>query len=163
MGARVEWLSAPHTVLTVLAPGDDWIGAEHQAPDQHVLALSTDEVTAIEGTPEQLRSLLLQALAALPTPDTTTDAAQLLHEYDTWRDERADLSAAEGGLPFTDGPDPDEWHASDDKGCDLADRLAGALAAVTLDTASSASRQHRIDTGAYLTHADLAEYATPTA
>ncbi len=92
----------------------------------------------------------------------------LLAEYEAWRDSRADLSA-EG--------DSDGWAESDDAGCDLARRFAEAytealraasdvvgyacdadLAAAVrhmayrlgLDTESSSSRQHWIDTGRYL-------------
>lgn len=56
--------------------------------------------------------------------DTTDDVSGLLARYDEWRDERADLSAAEGSTPH---PDPDDWADSDDEGCALAEELAGAL------------------------------------
>lgn len=52
------------------------------------------------------------------------DPAALLAEFDAWREDRADLSAAEddGGA---------DWSESDDQGCDLAQRLAEALRALT--------------------------------
>lgn len=49
-----------------------------------------------------------------------TDVPDLIAEYDTWRDERADLSA-------TEEPSSSAWADSDDTGCDLASRLADAL------------------------------------
>lgn len=55
-------------------------------------------------------------------------AGPLLAEYDDWRQERADLSAD----PATDS---DDWHASDDTGCDLAARLAATLRATVTSAA----------------------------
>jgi hypothetical protein len=52
---RVEWLAADETEVAVLAPGEEWVGAgEHE---RHVLTLALSEVTAIEGTPGELRAL----------------------------------------------------------------------------------------------------------
>lgn len=57
MGVSVEWTEATYTTAELLAPGDDWVGADDQDEDKYVLAISSDEVTAVEGTPEQLRAL----------------------------------------------------------------------------------------------------------
>lgn len=54
------------------------------------------------------------------TSARTVDAAPILAEVAEWADERADLSDAED----RGEADSDDWHASDDAGCDLASRFA---------------------------------------
>lgn len=49
----------------------------------------------------------------------------------------------------------------DDRSLSKAHELIGTLMDAVFDTASSASRQHYIDTGRYLTHAEVAEDAEP--
>ncbi|MDN5898470.1 MAG: hypothetical protein L0H74_00195 [Brachybacterium sp.] len=67
MSVHIEWLDAAQTCAEVLTPGEDWVGAEHQ---QHtVLALSSDEVVAIEGTPAQLRALAARITAVTATAE----------------------------------------------------------------------------------------------
>ncbi|MGH3352333.1 MAG: hypothetical protein ACRDPS_16815 [Nocardioides sp.] len=70
MSVHIEWLYARHTTAEVIAPGEDWVGADLQHPDKHILALSNDEVTAIEGTPEELHALADRIHAAIPSPTT---------------------------------------------------------------------------------------------
>lgn len=53
---------------------------------------------------------------------------RLAREHAEWRAERADLSAAEEAGRYVAG---DDWHDSDDAGCDLADRAIALLAEVT--------------------------------
>lgn len=65
MSVHVEWLAARETCAEVIAPGEDWVAAEHQEPDRYVLALSTDEVTAIEGTLPELRALAARITAVV--------------------------------------------------------------------------------------------------
>jgi len=65
MSVHVEWLAANATCAEVIAPGEDWVAAEHQRPDRYVLALSTDEVTAIEGTLPELRALAARITAVV--------------------------------------------------------------------------------------------------
>ena len=66
MSVRIEWMSATSTQIEIIAPGEDWIGAEHQEPDQYVLAISGDECTAIEGDVDDLKALANRILDALP-------------------------------------------------------------------------------------------------
>lgn len=67
-------------------------------------------------------------LAPVVTPPTVAEvtARQLLAKVEEWSDDRADLSAAEGAGTA----DADDWHASDDTGCDLAARLADVVTAL---------------------------------
>lgn len=67
MSVRIEWMSAACTQIEIIAPGEDWIGADYQEPDQYVLAISGDECTAIEGDVEDLRNIAHRILAALPS------------------------------------------------------------------------------------------------
>lgn len=66
MSVHIEWMKASETAVEIIAPGEDWIGAHDQEPDQHVLALSTNEVAAIEGTTTELRAIAERILALLP-------------------------------------------------------------------------------------------------
>lgn len=82
-------------------------------------------------TAEQLLPLLAAALGRSidgPTVDQLRAASDLLAEHAEWRAERADLSAAEEAGRYAAG---DDWHNSDDIGCDLADRAIALLAEVT--------------------------------
>ena len=54
----------------------------------------------------------------------TIELDALLARYDTWVAERTRLSEQEGEGAF---PPADEWHWSDDEGCELADLLAHAI------------------------------------
>ena len=65
MSVHVEWMSARDTCAEVIAPGEDWVAAEHQDPNRHALALSVDEVTAIEGTLPELRALAARITAVV--------------------------------------------------------------------------------------------------
>lgn len=73
MSTRIEWMDAADVEVAVLAPGEDWIGADDHAPDAHVLTLAVDEVTAIEGSlaallvlADRIRRAVYAALAAEP-------------------------------------------------------------------------------------------------
>lgn len=57
MSVRVEWTRASFTDVHLIRPGEEWIGAPHQNPQGYVLTLSTDEVTAIEGSATDLLAL----------------------------------------------------------------------------------------------------------
>jgi hypothetical protein len=106
-----------------------------------------------------------QLLPLLPAPEPTPrevpqTVVALLAEYAAWTDERAQITEDEyngGGAP------PRAWEASDDGAFDMLARFASAVAAEfptaapDVDTASSVSRQHFIDTGRYLTHAEVAD------
>lgn len=65
MAAHVEWLAARETYAEVIAPGEDWVAAEHQQPDRYVLALSVSEVAAFEGTLPELRALAARITAVV--------------------------------------------------------------------------------------------------
>lgn len=65
MSLHVEWLGARETSVEVIGPGEDWVAAEHQDPETYVLALSADEVTAIEGTLPELRALAARITAVV--------------------------------------------------------------------------------------------------
>ena len=65
MRTHVEWLAAHETRAEVIAPGEHWVDAEHQNPHRYVLALSTDEVTAFEGTLPELRALAARITAVV--------------------------------------------------------------------------------------------------
>jgi hypothetical protein len=76
------------------------------------------------------------------------DIERLLDEFEGWREERTELCEDEG-LGY--GVSSSAWQASDDAAFDLLERMAEALwQTAGYDTASSASRQHHIDTGKYL-------------
>lgn len=65
MSAHVEWMGARETCAEVIPPGEHWVAAEHQHSDKYVLALSVDEVTAIEGTLPELRALAARITAVV--------------------------------------------------------------------------------------------------
>ena len=73
MSTHVEWLAARETRAEVIAPGEDWVAAEHQDSDRYVLALSVDEVTAIEGTLPELRALAARITAVVVSASTRVD------------------------------------------------------------------------------------------
>lgn len=75
MSVHVEWLGAHDTCAEIIAPGEDWVAAEHQNADKFVLALSTDEVVAIEGTLPQLRALAARITAVIAGAETRFKAA----------------------------------------------------------------------------------------
>lgn len=82
-------------------------------------------------TAEELLPLLADALGTSvdgPTVDQLRSASDLIAEHAEWRSNRADLSAAEsaGNVPASS-----DWQASDDAGCDLADRAVTLLAKLT--------------------------------
>jgi hypothetical protein len=102
------------------------IGTRPDWDRQHQAADALDLPTAAELLP-----LLADALGTSidgPTSDQLSSAAELLSEHAAWRSERADLSAGEsaGDIPAASG-----WRASDDAGCDLADRAIALLAEIT--------------------------------
>lgn len=85
-------------------------------------------------TAAELLPILASALGTSvegTTVDQLRAASDLLAEHDEWRSERADLSAGESVGDF---PDASDWHASDDAGCDLADRAIALLAELTGQT-----------------------------
>lgn len=97
----------------------DWDRQHRQAADVHL------------PTAAELLPLLASALGRCidgPTVDQLRAACDLLAEHAEWRAERADLSAAEEVGRYVAG---DDWHDSDDAGCDLADRAIALLAEVT--------------------------------
>jgi hypothetical protein len=97
----------------------DWDRQHREAADVHL------------PTAEELLPLLATALGKSvdgPTVDQLRAASDLLAEHAEWRAERADLSAAEEAGRYVAG---DDWHDSDDAGCDLADRAIALLAEVT--------------------------------
>ena len=73
MTTRVEWMPASEVEVEVFAPGEDWIGAEDQEPDAHVLTLSLNEVTAIEGSTEDLIALAQRIRRAVTAMLTSHD------------------------------------------------------------------------------------------
>lgn len=82
-------------------------------------------------TAEELLPLLAAALGRSvdgPTVDQVRAASDLVAEHAQWRAQRAELSAGE---TVGDFPASADWHASDDAGCDLADRAIALLAEVT--------------------------------
>jgi hypothetical protein len=56
---------------------------------------------------------------------TNTPTAQALAEYDEWQDARVELSRREATDPY--GVSSSEWGDSDDRGVDIAHRLATVL------------------------------------
>lgn len=86
------------------------------------------------------------------TIDPTITAAALLAEFDGWREERADLSAEEenGRIP--------EWADSDDKGCDLASRMADTLRAILNPPPLPVATGHRECLSCDATLADIATF-----
>ncbi|WP_408899810.1 hypothetical protein ACJ5H2_21745 (plasmid) [Nocardioides sp. R1-1] len=100
----------------------DWDRQHREAADVHL------------PTAEELLPLLATALGRSidgPTVDQLRAASDLLAEHAEWRAERADLSAAEEAGRYVAG---DDWHDSDDAGCDLADRAIALLAEMTGQT-----------------------------
>ncbi|GAB7007703.1 hypothetical protein JCM18899A_51780 [Nocardioides sp. AN3] len=111
-------------------------GARPDWDRQHRLAKDLSLPTAAELLP-----ILASALGTSvngPTVDQLRAASDLLAEHAEWRSDRADLSEAAG--PFF--PPAGEWQASDDAGCDLADRAVALLAELTGQT-SPADEPHR--------------------
>ncbi|HCB07812.1 MAG TPA: hypothetical protein PLZ93_05120 [Nocardioides sp.] len=137
--AGLEWVVSPVTIdgypLDGVEDGNycDYEGHPPGArPDwdrQHQMAKDLHLPTAAELLP-----ILASALGTSvegPTVDQLRAASDLLAEHDEWRRERADLSAGESVGDF---PDASDWHASDDAGCDLADRAIALLAELTGQT-----------------------------
>lgn len=65
MSVHVEWLSARETSVQLIAPGEEWVGAEEQPADTYVLTLAGDDVTAIVGTRDALRQVAVKILEAV--------------------------------------------------------------------------------------------------
>jgi hypothetical protein len=64
VSVRVETFSAADTAVAVFAPGEEWVGAGYH--QRHVLTLAANgEVTAIEGTLDELRVLTDRISAAV--------------------------------------------------------------------------------------------------
>lgn len=102
------------------------VGARPDWDRQHEEADALDLPTA-----EELLPLLAEALGTSvegPTASQVRAAADLLAEHAAWRSERADLSAGESVGDF---PTAADWQASDDVGCDLADRAVALLGEIT--------------------------------
>lgn len=97
----------------------DWDRQHREAANMHL------------PTAEELLPLLADALGTSmdgPTVDQLRSASDLIAEHAEWRSSRADLSAGESAGDF---PAPPDWQASDDTGCDLADRAVALLAELT--------------------------------
>lgn len=102
------------------------LGARPDWDRQHQAAEDLDLPTAAELLP-----LLTDALGTRvddPTGDQLRAASDLIAEHADWRADRADLSAGESAGDVAGASD---WHASDDAGCDLADRAIALLAVLT--------------------------------
>jgi hypothetical protein len=102
------------------------VGVRPDWDRQHQAADALDLPSAAELLP-----MLADALGTSidgPTGDQLRSAAELLAEHAEWRSERADLSADESA---GDIPAASDWQASDDAGCDLADRAIALLAEIT--------------------------------
>ncbi|MDR7254934.1 hypothetical protein J2X46_003936 [Nocardioides sp. BE266] len=115
-------------------------GARPDWDRQHRLAKDLYLPTAAELLP-----ILASALGTSvngPTVDQLRAASDLLAEHAEWRSGRADLSEATG--PFF--PPAGDWQASDDAGCDLADRAVALLAELTGQT-SPVDEPHRLGGG----------------
>jgi len=115
-------------------------GARPDWDRQHRLAKDLSLPTAA-----QLLPILASALGTSidgPTVDQLRAASDLLAEHAEWRSERADLS--EAASPFF--PPAGDWQASDDAGCDLADRAVALLAELTGQT-STVDEPHRLGGG----------------
>lgn len=74
VSVHVEWLAAHDTRAEVIGPGEDWVAADHQHPSKYVLALSIDEVTAIEGSLPELRALAARITAVVASVATAVEA-----------------------------------------------------------------------------------------
>lgn len=97
MTVRYEWHSAEHTRVGYVPPMHFPDGEEATEEDRAAaaegyevegmtqtgaLVLSSDEAAVIEGTPDELRALLLRALAALPAGSADSDPAVVTIESD---------------------------------------------------------------------------------
>ena len=103
-------------------------GARPDWDCQHRLAKDLSLPTAAELLP-----ILASALGTSvngPTVDQLRAASDVIAEHAAWRSNRADLSEESG--PFF--PPAGDWQASDDAGCDLADRAVALLAGLTGQT-----------------------------
>jgi hypothetical protein len=139
-------------------PSNPWPAWSEKVPTW-TLAEDYTAGAKIEAALTAIRSAL--APVSEPTPrEVPQTVVALLAEYAAWTDERTQISEADchaGGVSSS------TWQASDDGAFDLLARFASAVAAEfptaapDVDTASSVSRQHFIDTGRYLTHAEVAD------
>ncbi|MGY2872835.1 hypothetical protein ACVW00_000025 [Marmoricola sp. URHA0025 HA25] len=74
MSVHVKRLAANATCAKVIAPGEDWVPAQHHRAERYVLALSTDDVTAFEGTLPELRALAARITAVVASVASAVDA-----------------------------------------------------------------------------------------
>lgn len=78
MSVHVEWLEASEALVELIPPDADWVGADLQGPDEHVLAVDYgSDIAAIYGSLEDLRSFAHRLLRAtggtIPDDDEQPD------------------------------------------------------------------------------------------
>lgn len=140
--AGLRWAVSPVTVDGYPLDGvDDGHYCDYEGhppgarPDwdrQHRQAAQVHLPTAAELLP--LLAAALEHQSTGPSGDQVRDAAGLIAEHAAWRAARDELSAAEA---TGEAPRSSAWHASDDAGCELADRAVGLLAAMTEQMSST--------------------------